>query len=397
MGKENILIVHNFYQIPGGEDSVVENEKNLLVEKGHNVFLYTRHNNDLKNKGIFGKLLLPLETIFSIKTYFEIKKIIRNKKIDIVHVHNTLPLISPSVYYAARHSNATVVQTIHNFRLMCPAATLVRNNSICEACITKGLYSAVKYNCYRNSRIQSLISALSLGFHRFIGTYKKVDGYITLTEFNRKMLERVIPKEKIYVKPNFVKNKYIKSNKSSNYFLFLGRLDELKGVKLLVEAWKTIKNTKLLIVGDGPLEKELNDIIKNYNLSNIELLGFKKKDEVMELIDNSKALVVPSQWYEGFPMTIAESFSLGTPVIAGDIGNLPTIVEDYKNGLIFKYNDINDLRNKINTLNENSELLEELSMGAKDSYNQKYNYDKNYKQLLRIYNTCKRGHLSNVL
>ncbi|WP_040207146.1 glycosyltransferase family 4 protein [Neobacillus jeddahensis] len=392
MKKDNILIVHNYYQIPGGEDTVVVNEKSLLIENGHNVYLYTRHNDEIKVKNTLRKILLPFETVFSIKTYRDIKRIIKEKRIDVVHIHNTLPLISPSVYYAAKKCKVRVIQTVHNFRLVCPAATLTRNGSICEDCINNGLGNAIKNKCYRNSLLQTLVSTFNLWIHRNLKTYQKVDGYITLTDFNKQKLSTVIPKEKIFIKPNTIGN-FNTTNKriTEDYFLFLGRIDELKGINVLMEAWKDIKESKLVIVGKGPLENDIKKFIEENNIKNIDLIGFKSKEEVMKIINYAKAIIVPSQWYEGFPMTIVESFSLGVPVIGGDIGNLSSIIEHEKNGLLFKYNDYLDLRRKINTLLNNNSLIKVLSKGAKETFEQKYNSKLNYKQLVGIYNECKKG------
>lgn len=390
MKKQKVLIVHNYYQIPGGEDTVVENEKKLLEENGHEVVLYTRHNDEIKSRNIFDKLMLPFETVFSFKTYKEIKKKIVKESIDIVHVHNTVPLISPSVYYAAKFCKVPVVQTIHNFRLLCPNGTFTRDNKICEDCIENGLKCSIKNKCYRNSTVQSFLLASSLAIHRFIGTYKKIDGYIALTEFNKNKLKEIISEEKIYVKPNFIKRKEYKKNNKESYYLFLGRIDELKGINLLVQTWKEVDNCKLFIAGKGPLEDKIEADINKNNIKNIDLLGFKNRNEVMELIMGAKALIVPSQWYEGFPMTIVEAFSVGVPVIASDIGNLSTIIKDRENGLLFKYNDEYSLKEKILELNTNKELLKKISDGAKDSFDKNYNENINYEILINIYKNCSR-------
>lgn len=387
MKKQKVLIVHNYYQIPGGEDTVVENEKNLLLENGHEVLLYTRHNDEIKNKNIIGKLLLPLETIFSIKTYKEVKKIIKKEKIDIVHVHNTLPLVSPSVYYAAKKCKISVVQTIHNFRLLCPGATFTRDNKICEDCVEKSLLCSVKNKCYRGSFIQSLVSAFNLGFHRRIGTYKKVDGYIALTEFNKRKLKTLIEEEKIFVKPNFTYFEAIEmiEVEDRKYFLYLGRIDKLKGIDLILRAWKEIKDEELYIVGTGPYEKEAKKYVLENKLDNVRFLGFKSKGEVNNILKYSKALIIASQWYEGFPMTILESFSLGVPIIGSDVGNIGTIIDDKTNGILFKYNELGDLREKIYSL-KSYRLLEFLSYNAKKTFELKYNKNKNYIKLVEIYN-----------
>lgn len=386
MKKQKVLIVHNYYQIPGGEDTVVENEKNLLLENGHEVLLYTRHNDEIKNKNIIGKLLLPLETIFSIKTYKEVKKIIKKEKIDIVHVHNTLPLVSPSVYYAAKKCKISVVQTIHNFRLLCPGATFTRDNKICEDCVEKSLLCSVKNKCYRGSVIQSLVSAFNLGFHRMIGTYKKVDGYIALTEFNKSKLKTLIEEEKIFVKPNFTYFEAIEmiEVKDRKYFLYLGRIDKLKGIDLILRAWEEIKDEELYIVGSGPYEETCKKYVLENKLDNVKFLGFRDKEEVQKILKYSKALIIPSQWYEGFPMTILESFALGIPVVGSDIGNISTIINNEVDGLLFKYNQPQDLKEKIYLL-KNSNILKYISNNAKEAFDLKYNKKNNYMKLIKIY------------
>lgn len=389
MEKPKVLIVHNYYQIPGGEDTVVENESNMLRENGHDVVFYTRHNNEIKNRNVLDKIKLFFESIFSIKTYREVKKIIKKENIDIVHVHNTLPLISPAVYYAAFKSKVPVVQTIHNFRLLCPGATLTRNGKICEDCMHDGLCSALKHKCYRNSFFQTLSMVVSLKVHRILKTYQKIDGYIALTQFNKnKLLNLVKDKDKVYVKPNFVKctdSKKYQKRETENYFVFIGRLDKLKGIDLIVESWIDIKDVELIVIGDGPLKKELETYVKKNNIANIKLLGFMKREEAFEIIKRSKAIIMASQWYEGFPMTIVESFSLGVPVIAGNIGNLGAIITHNKNGVLFEHDSKKDLKNKINMLINNKDLNETLNEGAFKTFVENYDDKINYRYLYDIY------------
>lgn len=211
--KQNILIVHNHYQIPGGEDTVVTNEKRLLELNGHKVFTYYRNNSELKNMPFYKKIFIPIITIFNPKTYLQVRKIIKREKIDIVHVHNTLSLISPSAYYAGFSCGIPVVQTVHNFRLICPSATLYRDGHICEDCLTVGLYCAVKHSCYRKSSIQTLVCVINTEIHRKLGTYYKLN-YICLTAFNKEKLlqlnhgrrKDVICPERVFIKPNFTFN-----------------------------------------------------------------------------------------------------------------------------------------------------------------------------------------------
>lgn len=380
--KQNILIVHNYYQIPGGEDTVVANEKKMLEEHGHKVILYSRNNAELKQMSKFHKLFLPITTVFNPRTYKEIKRLIKSENIEIVHVHNTLNLISPAVYYAARDMKVPVVQTIHNFRLLCPGATFYRDGHICEDCVKSGLWCAVKHKCYRGSRMQTLACVISSWFHRITGIYGKIN-YICLTEFNKsKLLElKQIKPKKVFVKPNFVESKgaFASEESRENQFVFAGRLDKLKGVDILFEAWKRMgKNApKLIVCGTGPMEDWCKTFIQQNDVD-IEMRGFVPNAETLKIIANSKALVLPTQWYEGFPMSIVEAFSVGTPVVCSDLGNAGSIVEEGETGCKFSPDMVDDL---ICAIERCSELCE--NTAAK--YVLRYTAEINYQRLIEIY------------
>ena len=249
MKNYRILQIHNFYQIPGGEDVVVRNEKRLLEEHGHKVYTYYRSNSELAKKGIVGKLFLPFTAVFSLKTYREVKKLIRENQIDIVHVHNTLTMVSPSVFYAAFRCKVPVVQTLHNFRMLCPAGSFFRDNVICEECVQHGMGCAIRHKCYRNSKLQSFVSAAILQIHRFVGTYRRVN-FICLTEFNRKKLlesldtkKEIVNPERVYIKPNFTFAEEIVPNEvrsDEEYFLFAGRVEASKGIDIAVRAFEKL-------------------------------------------------------------------------------------------------------------------------------------------------------------
>ena len=359
MKAEKVLVVHNYYQIPGGEDTVVANEIKLLEDHGHEVLLYSRNNTELKTFSKVQKLLLPITTVFNPKTYKEVKKIIKEKNIDIVHVHNTLNLVSPSVYYAARSCKVPIVQTIHNFRLLCPAATLYRDGHICEECLQKGILCSLKYNCYRGSKLQTLACVLTSKIHRAMGIYKKIN-YICLTEFNKnKLLEinngkrkkLILPKQ-VYVKPNFTFEELECSNaEDGKYYLFVGRVEKIKGMDVLIEAFSNLPEETIVIAGKGTELEYYQEQMVQRNLKNVSFLGFQKKEQVQELMKNAKAMIVPSQWYEGFPMTIVEALSAGTPVIGADIGNISSLVKQGVNGWKFKYDSPQELVNAIKLCN----------------------------------------------
>lgn len=384
--KKKVLIVHNYYQIPGGEDTVVANEKKLLEDNGHKVLLYTRHNSELKSLSKIQKILLPVSTIFNIQTYREIKKIIGEEQIDIVHVHNTLNLISPSVYYSAFSCRVPVVQTIHNFRLLCPGATLYRDDHICEDCVTKGLICAVKHNCYRGSKLHTLACVISTWFHRLIGTYKKLN-YICLTEFNKEKLLQLkqIRKEAVFVKPNFVDkaDEIVPYDKRKKQFVYVGRLDKLKGIDFLLKTWGEFVSDdyQLVICGTGPLEKWCREYVQTYQLKNVEVKGFVENKNAKKIIGESKGLILPTQWYEGFPMTIVESYSVGTPVIGSNLGNTGSLIEEGKSGWKFDADSKEQLCDALRKAMETTKGLER-------DFVEKYSAESNYEQLREIYETC---------
>lgn len=383
--KKKILIVHNYYQIPGGEDTVVANEKRMLEDHGHEVILYSRNNSELHQRTA-KNLALPITTIFNPRTYMDVRKIIKQKKIEIVHVHNTLSLVSASVYYAALSLKIPVVQTVHNFRLLCPGATFYRDGHICEDCVTRGLGNAVKNNCYRKSKIQTLACVINMMMQRSLRIYQKIF-LICLTDFcKEKILEnKQISPRNIFVKSNFVEatGHIVPYQQRKNQFVFAGRLDKLKGIDLLLNAWRLLEDggdcPKLLICGTGEMEKWCMKYIEDNGLKSVELLGFVSNANVKAILAVSKALILPTQWYEGFPMTIVESFSVGTPVVGSNIGNVGTIIQDYATGYKFKHDSAEDLAKTIR------EREFDLCNSTLEIYNAVYTEEKNYECLEKIY------------
>lgn len=385
--KQRVLIVHNYYQIPGGEDTVVENEKRMLEEHGHIVALYSRNNAELKNMGKFRKLFLPLTTVFNPRTYKDIKRIIKQQEIDIVHVHNTLNLISPSVYYAALNCGIPVVQTIHNFRLLCPGATFYREGHICEECVTNGLMCAVKHSCYRGSRLQTLACVISTKIHRMLGTYRKIN-YICLTEFNKEKLlqlnrqgkRRVINPGKLYIKPNFTFD-HVSDTQGHEYYLFIGRIEKIKGLDVLLDAFVGLPDEKLIVAGTGTQLEEY----KMRNIKNVFFTGFLNRGELSRYLSNAKAVIVPSQWYETFGMIIVEAYAAHKPVIVGNIGNIMSLVDEGMTGLSFDYNSSDALKDAVKRFEcENMSKMEE---NAYRKYKTEFTAEKNYCVLKTIYDS----------
>lgn len=382
--KERMLIVHNFYQIGGGEHTVFENEVRLLREHGHEVITYTRDNAEINNSKI-KKLLLPFTTVFSLKTYHEVKRIIRSKKVNLVHCHNTFPLVSPSVYYAAWNCKVPVIQTVHNFRFICPNGVFFRNDRTCEDCLTKGLKCGIKHACYRDSKIQTIVLVNMLRIHRLLGTYKKLH-CIFLTGFNREKFRGLLGSklDEQFTKPNF---EYIDlpeeiENRDGSY-VFIGRLDKNKGIDFVVDNWG-IEND-LYIFGNGALEEYVKGACsKNKHL---HYMGFQPQEAIWNYLGKATAMLFPTDLYEGFPMTLIESFALGTPVICSDIGNGADIVKKHNAGVAYKRRDKDELVKAIHDVEQN---FDEYSSNAKSAYETYYTSESNYRQLINIYKAVEK-------
>ena len=394
--KFKILIVHNFYQQPGGEDTVFRNEKKLLEDNGHEVITYTRDNSELKGN-ILKKILLPFITVFNPKTYFDIKKIIKEKNIDIVHVHNTLCLISPAVFYAAIKMKKPVIQTLHNFRMQCANGLFYRNGHICEDCVNDGLLCALKHKCYRNSFFQTLAIVLMLKIHRLTGIYKKVS-FICLTEFNKSKLllinnrKQVVDEEKVFIKPNFVFDDNTNANftielsgkeyntNDKRYYLFVGRLDEIKGIDTVLEAFSRMPEKKLKVIGSG--RHEYANKYKCY--SNIEFLGQLQHERVSLKMGEAISLIFSSKWYECLPMTIIESFEQSLPILSCNIGNANDLVIEGITGLHFEVGSASSLINVIGKF-ERGLLDSNFKLNARKEYKEKYSSSVGYNNIKAVY------------
>lgn len=380
-----ILLIHNRYKQAGGEDAVVGAEGALFCKHGHDVEKIIYDNSSIKS--FMDTCKSGLKTIYnpdSAKT-LEIK--IREFRPDVIHVHNFLPLVSPSVFFMANKWNVPVFLTLHNYRLICPSATLFFKGKIYEKSV-KSIFPihAIWKGIYRNSKIQTAMVVLMTAVHHFLGTWKnKIDGYITLTQFaKQKFIHSAlsIPAEKLFVKPNFVEDCDSDIYTRENFFLFIGRLTEEKGIKELLKA-VDLYYFKVVIIGDGPLRPWVEACAKKN--PNISYIGFQPKKVILDYLKKCKALIFPSLWYEGFPVTLAEAFSTSTPVIASDLGSMKEIIQDHVNGLLFKAGDVDDLILAIMEMNIDDQLTKRLSANARLSYLNHYTPEKNYAQLLGIY------------
>lgn len=378
-----ILIVHNRYQIRGGEESVVDAEIALLRAHGHAVLLYERDNHDVAKQS---RLALLRDTLWSSSSHADVTRLIQEFRADIVHVHNTLPLVSPSVYWAVDSApgGVALVQTLHNYRWFCPKATLLRDGKICEACVGRFAWRAVVHRCYRESAVQSAVMATTFGLHTALGSlHRRADRIIALSEFARdKYVLNGFPAARMAVKPNFVPDAGDPPGAASadrTGFLYVGRLSEEKGPHVLVEAAAMAPELRVDIAGGGPLAPQLA------RCDNIVYSGTVTSESVQDKMRHASMLVLPSLCYEGLPMTLVEAFCNGLPVLASRLGPLATLVKDGVNGLLFTPGDVRDLADKMRWAAAHPEAVRQMGVAARQTYLAHYTPESNYRQLLAIY------------
>ena len=379
-----ILSVHNRYQIRGGEDGSRELEERLLRDMGHQVDVYEEHNDRVAT---LGKLRLVSKTIWSVETYQNLNSLLTEQTYDVIHVQNFFPLISPSVYYAAKAKGIPVVQTLRNYRLLCPNGEFFRDGRVCEDCLGQFVpLPGVVHACYRGNRAATAVVAAMLTVHRAMGTWTNlIDIYIALNEFAReKFIEGGLPAEKIVVKPNFVHPDLSPGEGRGGYALFVGRLSLEKGLDTLFKAWESLgSKITLKIVGDGPLAQQVAESVAKG--SEIEYLGYRPLTEVYELMGEAAFLVFPSEWYEGQPRTIIESFAVGTPVVASNLGAMSTLVSPGRTGFHFRPGDSGDLVAQVEWALAHPDELARMRREARAEFEAKYTAQENYLRLKEIY------------
>ena len=379
-----ILSIHNNYQIRGGEDESRESEERLLREMGHEVEVYEENNDRV---AALGSVEMAFRTVWSAEAYNIVKQKLMETACDVVHVQNFFPLISPSVYYAAKAEGVPVVQTLRNYRLLCPNALFFRDGQVCEDCMGKPIpYPGVLHSCYRGSLVASGATATMLTVHRAMQTWKQmVDVYIALTEFARqKFIQGGLPAQKIVVKPNFVYPDPGLGEGRGGYALFVGRLSVEKGLDTLLGAWKQLgKAIPLKIVGDGPLESEVAEAAEKF--PQIEWLGRRPMAEVYALMGEAMVLIFPSKWYETFGRVGVEGFAKGTPAIAANIGAIAELVDPGRTGLLFQPGDSTDLAAKVEWVLQHQSEVAQMRKEARAEFEAKYTAEENYRRLMEIY------------
>jgi glycosyltransferase involved in cell wall biosynthesis len=384
-----VLIAHNKYIEPGGEDVVVMAESALLADNGHDVRRHIVSNRDLS--GIYGKITVAWQAPYSARSRREMAARIADFNPHLVHVHNFFPILTPSIYDACADAGVPVVQTLHNYRLICPQAMMLRDGKPCETCVSGSPYHAVRYACYRGSRLASLVAAHMVSAHRRRDTWNaKVGRFIALTEFTRdKFIEGGLPAEKIVVKPNFVPDPLADAVPIADEregAVFVGRLSPEKGVATLLRAWREL-SIPLRVIGDGPI---MADDVGRCDNPAVAVLGRKTGPDVAKEMRRAAFLIMPSQWYEPFGLVLAEAFACGLPVIASRLAAMAEIVEDGVTGIHFEPGDAKDLAAKVLWAAANPSELRRMGENARRVYENRYTPEANYPQLMRIYDAAVR-------
>ncbi|MFC5849556.1 glycosyltransferase [Deinococcus petrolearius] len=386
----NVLVVHNFYLQAGGEDEVFRaetRELGRLGPAGVRVSTYTARNAPVGGRDVGA----ALRTVWNPAAAREIGQLVRERSIDVVHFHNTFQTISPAAYRAARSAGAAVVQTLHNYRLLCPASTLFRDGRPCEDCVGRLPWPAVRHACYRDSRAASGVVAAMLGTHRALGTYSRhVDLYVALTEQARDVYVRGgLPADRLVVKPNFLTDDPEVGKGGGDYALYVGRLTPEKGITTLLEAWRTLgPELPLRIAGDGPLAPEVGAAAREQ--PGVTFLGQQPQSEVRRLMRSARLLVFPSQWAEPFGMTLIEAFASGLPVVAARVGSAAALVAHGVTGRHFRPGDAADLAAQVRWLLAHPADLAGMRAQARLAYEAHYAAPANVRALLALYEEARR-------
>jgi len=389
-----VLLVHNFYgsTAPSGENQVFEAERALLRAHGHEVSEFTRHSDEIRAQGAWGALKGALATPWNPWMAAALTDKVKAWKPDVVHAHNTFPLISPSIFHALAGTDVARVLTLHNYRLFCPAAIPMRAGKVCTDCLDRrSVLPALQHGCYRNSRLATVPVALNVALHLVAGTWaRQVDAFISLSDFQRqRMVDAGLPASRVHVKPNFYPGQptVVPWAQRQPYVVFAGRLTTEKGVATLVRAWQFWgpDAPELRVLGDGELRSTLERMATGLP---VRFLGQVSASTAQQQIAEASLLVLPSEWFEGFPMVVREAFAFGTPAAVSDLGPLPSIVRHGESGVVFEAANVKSLLNTVRNAWQSPGVLEQLGQGARKAFEAYYNEDANYEALMRIYQSA---------
>lgn len=379
-----VLIVHNRYQQKGGEDSVVESERDILRDHGVEVEVLQGDNDHIR--GFAGKVRASMEVFYSAQGVDRVNAAIASFHPDVVHVHNWFPTFSPAIFGACNRNGVPVVHTLHNYRLLCVKASLYRDGSPCEDCVGKALrLPGIVHGCYRGSHAGSAAATAAMLAHWRMGTWHNaVDRFIALSEFARtKLIEGGLPSGKIAVKPNSLASDPGFRPQPGEHLAYVGRLTDEKGIATLLECWRQGPDLpQLLIAGTGPLEEQVRQAADS--LHNVQWLGFCSSDEALSVIGSARGLICPSLWYEGMPRVVIEAMAAGTPVIASRLGTYVEMIDHGRSGMLFEAGSAAALLACVREFAGNGNASE-MRMQTRGQYDSRYGSERNFAKLTEIY------------
>jgi glycosyltransferase involved in cell wall biosynthesis len=386
-----IMTVHNWYRsaTPSGENRVLEREGAALTERGHDVVSFDRHSDEIEQWPALRKTALPWQIVWSREARRDLRAQLRATRPDVVHIHNTFPLLSPSVLHACRDESVPVVITVHNYRLMCAGGSFFRDGAVCRDCVTGPAIQAVRHGCYKDSRLATAPVALSNALHRQ-SWRTLVSAYIFISAAQRDLLAELdLPPERVFVRHNLIPRRPIPPAHRGHSVLYAGRLDEAKGIRVLMAAWDHYLQAAgqdpldLVIAGTGILQAEVAAWAATR--PSVRLAGHVSDDQAADLMSRSRAVILPSIWAEPFGLVAVEAMAAGTPCIASDHAALPELITHGVDGTLVPPGDPRALAAAIADVQASPDTYAGLGQAARDTYQKQFDPDQNVDQLLGIY------------
>lgn len=393
-----ILLVNKFFYIAGGAETYFFNLRDLLTRNGHQVIDFSmndQRNFDSAQKSYFINQIdfnnnqkafsKEAHILYSLEAKKKLEELIKKEKPEIAHLHNWYYHLSPSILGVLKKYKIPIVQTLHDYKIVCPNTRLYVNGKVCEKCKRHKYYQAVFNKCVHNSFLPSLGACIEQYWYKsYLKFVNDVDVYISPSKYFINKCQEWGVKNKIYHIPNYINfEKYQPSFTLDDYILFVGNLDPYKGIMTLIEAIKSMPEVKLKIIGTG----ELKDKILELGLNNVQLLGRLPHEKVLEYLKNAQFTVVPSEMHDNFPFAVLESMAMGKPSIGSDLGGIPELILNGETGYIFKYKNSDQLKQLIQKLYNNKEEIERMGRNARRIVEQKYTQENHYRSLIEIYNS----------
>jgi glycosyltransferase involved in cell wall biosynthesis len=384
-----ILLAHAFFQQFGGQDAVALAEREMLERHGHDVIFYSRRNDEIKNFGLARKARFIADTVYSRRTARDLESLVAANRPDLAYVHNIYPLISPAIYHVLHALGIPVVQCVHDSRPLCSNGLFYTEGQVCERCKGGNYLHGVVHCCYRNNYFLSGLYAFTLGVNRFANMLDKISAFICLNEFYRtKFLEAGVAANKLFLRPNSIDALPLMpapAPEARPYAVYFGRLSPEKGLLTLLRAFEQAAPARLKIAGTGPMEAELQQFIRDKGLDNVELVGFLSGAQKSELLSRALFAVIPSEWYENFPVVALECFAAAKPIVASRMGGLPSIVSEGETGLLFTAGNATEIAEKVRYMFAHPFEADRMGRRAREIVETKYSRERSYQDLMDIF------------